>query len=92
MYLVTKNELRELCNQEYCDTTNLVLAPLLASGLLFMAVAGFSVAPKPYVTATASGTSEVSAVRRDSDGVSAFELMNGASPQLPVRPEDEPTF
>jgi hypothetical protein len=90
--MVTKNELRELRNHESWTTTNLILASLLAGGLLFMAVVGFSVVPAPYVTATASGTSEVSAVRRDADGVSAFELMSSASPQFPVRPDDEPTF
>ena len=96
--MMTKNEMesfRDMSGEAYRlhSGGNVILASVLAGGLLLMAVAGSLVGPGPYVDASNGvGPSEISATKRSASDVSAFMMMSTASHELPVRPHDEPAF
>jgi hypothetical protein len=100
--MITRNEMQS-CRDMFAEAHrlhdsqangNVILASILAGGLLLMAAAGSIAGLEPNVHASkGSGFSEISAAERVGTGdISAFVLMSTAPHQLPVRPQDEPAF
>ena len=96
--MVTKHEMHTLSTEAYRLHSsgaggNVILASLLAGGLLVMAVAGSIAGRGPYIdSSNGVGPSEISATKRGTGDMSAFVLMSTAAHLLPVRPNEEPAF
>ena len=85
--MVSKHELRSYQDADGWESRNLALGSILAAALLVMAVAGSTMASKPYV---GKGGVDISAASpRDSD--TPFALMSRAPANLPVE-SWEPAF